>query len=76
MIAASLLQNSSVASLAACLISSKNDRSQAMCCPALLSPMYSDSVDDNDTIDCILLDQAMAPLLLMKMYPEVDREVL
>jgi len=74
--AAWLSQNNSMEAFCKCLISLKKDRSQARCCPVLLSPMYdSDSIVESATILCSLLDQEMAPWLLINTKPEVEREL-
>ena len=59
MMAAWLSQNNSVGAFCVWPTSSKNAQSQARCCPALLSPMYSDSVVESATMLCCLLDQEM-----------------
>ena len=46
------------------------------CCPALLSPIYSDSVVESATMLCCLLDQEIGPRLLINRKPEVDQELL
>ena len=74
--AAWLLQNNSVGPFCGCPISSKKVQSHARCCPALLSPIYSDFVVESVTMLCCLLDQEIAPWLLMNRKPEVDRELL
>ena len=74
--AAWLSLNSSVGPFCVCPISLKKLQSHARCCPELLSPMYSDSVVESTTILCCLLDQEMAPRLLINKKLEVDRELL
>lgn len=75
MMAAWLLQQSSVGPGLGCLSSTWNVWSHMRCCPAVLSLIYSDSVDDMAAIVWCLLDQPMAPPLLIKTKPEVDLEV-
>src|SRR5258707_13926647 len=74
MIAAWLSQWRVVGVTCLCPISEKNVRSHARCCPALLKPMYSDSVVDNATILWCLLAHDIAPRFVMKENPEVDRD--
>ena len=74
-ITAWLSQNNSVGIFCECLSSSKKERSQARCCLALLSAMYSDSMVESATMLCCLLDQEIAPQLLMKTKPEVEQEL-
>ena len=71
--AAWLSLNSSVGPFCVCPISLKK---LVRCCPALLSPMYSDLVVESVTILCCLLDQEMAPQLLINKKLEVDQELL
>ena len=73
--AAWLSLNSSVGPFCVCPISLKKLQSHARCCPALLSPMYSDLVVESATILCCLLDQEMALQLLINKKLEVDREL-
>src|ERR1700727_2074438 len=75
MMAPLLSQSKSVALVCVSSISSKRCLSHVKCCPALLKPMYSDSVEERATILCRLLLQQMAPPQHMKAYPEVDLDV-
>src|SRR5438477_11417227 len=75
MMAAWLSQCNLVAPLGGWPISSWKVRNHARCCPALLRPMYSDSVDDKATNGCSLLNYPIAAWLLMNTYPDVDREL-
>ena len=74
-IAAWFSQNNSVGVFCECPSSLKKEQSQARCCSALLSQMYSDSVVESATMLCCLLDQEIAPWLLMKIKPEVEQEL-
>jgi len=75
MMATWLSQNNSMGAFCECPISLKKDQSQVRCCPALLSLMDSDSVVESATIPCNLLDQEMAPQLLINTKPEVEQEL-